>query len=278
MHYDVEFDMPEPTRLLVAGDWHGAGHYASQVIRHAKDSGCDAILHLGDWGYYPAWSEIGQHATGQCYFTQKMRELCKKVSIPLYWLDGNHENHEALTPGEGDEWVRHLPRGHRWQWWGKTWMSVGGGVSVNKHQLTPGRDYFPEETVTPVQFDYCLRPGEVDVIVAHDAPTGVDIPGVHIDLKNDTSYWPAEAIRASNNHRDVMALIAEDKLPDYWLHGHYHERYNNVWFPHTVHSAYPNLSRTISPEGGTLVVGLDCNRAPISHNVVILTKEDLWPG
>jgi hypothetical protein len=258
----ADFEMPEPTRLMVAGDWHHATHWGVSAIRHAKFNDCDAILHVGDFGYWPAWDEVTQTQLGTCVYTQRLRQECEEQGIPLYWLCGNHENHRALYPGQGDQWLRHLPRGHRWQWWNKTWMSVGGGVSVNYPDiLREGFDYFPEEELTQEQLEHCLRPGAVDIVIAHDAPTGVDIPGVHAIQKQDrnSTDWPRERLDASWAHRGLLSQIADAKDPYYWFHGHYHVRYNAERGPVTK------------------VIGLDCN-GPLKnrdHNIVILTPEDL---
>jgi hypothetical protein len=255
---EADFDMPEPKRLMIAGDWHGDRGWAESAIRLAKEADCDAILHLGDWGYWPAYDEITQSQTGGCYFTTKIKEFTKRQRIPIYWLDGNHENHEALHPGQGDQWLRHLPRGHRWNWWGKTWMSVGGGVSVDKSVRTPGYDWFPGEVLSPVQLEYCLREGDVDVVVAHDCPTGVEIPGVHGQgkTKNVGGFFPPEAIAESEDNRALMGIIADEKKPAWWFHGHYHSRYNGE-------------------REQTKVFGLDKNRSHLNLNTVILTEKDL---
>jgi predicted phosphodiesterase len=100
--------MPEPSRLMLAGDWHGDSMWAEIMIGWAKKHHCDAILQLGDWGYWPRWEEETRSQTGTCHFTQKMKAYAEKVGVRIYWLDGNHENHEALTPGQGNEWCRHL--------------------------------------------------------------------------------------------------------------------------------------------------------------------------
>lgn len=267
LHPEPQFDMPEPTRLLIAGDWHGGQHWAVRAIKHAKKAGCDAILQVGDFGYWPAYDEFTLSQTGGCHFSSVVREAAQKTGIPVYWLDGNHENHHALVPGQGDQWLRHLPRGHRWQWWGKTWMAIGGGVSVDRYVRTPGYDWFPEETLTPQQLDYCLRPGEVDIVVAHDAPIEAKIPGIHAEEKNGerVNFFPPELIAASQEHRGLMSEIAKDKMPAYWFHGHYHSRYNDIWVDPKWTVGGPGMQ----------VVGLDMNGTHLNLNTVILTQKDL---
>lgn len=260
---DVTFDMPEPTRLMLAGDWHGDATWAEIMLDRAKKAGCDAVLQLGDWGYWPRYEEFTRSQTGHCHFTQKMKAYAEKLELPVYWLDGNHENHDALTPGQGNQWLRHLPRGHRWVWWDKTWMSVGGGVSVDKDSRTPGYDWFPGETLSLAEFEYCMRPGDVDIIVAHDCPDLVDIPGVHGQgkTKDPHGWFKPELIAQSEENRALMGLLCDEVAPDVWFHGHYHERYNSARMKDGVN---------------TFIFGLDKNRAKVKElNAIIITKEDI---
>lgn len=255
------FDMPEPSRLMVAGDWHENARYAIKALKHARLAGCDTVLHAGDFGFWPRLDRRGAPANG---FFKCIRDYLVQHDMHLYWVDGNHEHHDLLNPGFGDDHLRHLPRGHRWQWWGRTWMAAGGGVSVDKKWRRPHIDWFPEETLTPRQFEYCLRDGDVDVVIAHDAPEGATIPGIHAREKcgEEPSEFPLEAIMESWEHRGLMTVIANEKQPDYWFHGHYHCRYNDE-VDHNGHI--------------TKVVGLDRDTTHLNLNTVILTAKDLWP-
>lgn len=263
-----EIELPEPAKLMVAGDWHKSFIFAELQLERAKDEGCEAVIQLGDFGYWPPWEPWTSSQSGVCWFSAKIHAMAQRLELPVYWVDGNHENHEALHPGQGDQWLRHLPRGFRWQWWGKTWMAVGGGVSVDKSVRTPGLDWFPEEVLSMRQLEYCLREGDVDIVVAHDTVAEVEIPGIHGQdkTKNTNGYFPEEAIAESENHRALMSIIAEEKRPAYWFHGHYHERYNGLWQAKEWREA----------EGGPamLVVGLDMQGSK-RKNGVIITREDL---
>lgn len=252
------FDMPEPTKLMVAGDWHNNSVWAIKAIKHAKEAGADTILHLGDFGYWP------RSHKGPVYYRTVVSQL-RYRGLRMFWVDGNHEDHFVLAPAEGlgNEVIRHLPRGHRWQWWGKTWMAVGGGVSVDKKWRTPQESWFPEETLTPHQLEYCLRDGEVDVVAAHDVFEEARIPGIHASEKLGLTphpFFPAEQIAESWEHRELMSMIAKDKKPDWWFHGHYHNRYNDK----------------VEVDGHEIsVVGLDCDATHLNLNTVILTAKDL---
>lgn len=265
MTNDIDMS-PDPIKLMLAGDWHGDHMWAEWMIDHAKVNDVDVILQLGDLGYWPAYDELTNSQTGGCYATIKMHDLAEEAGIPIYWVDGNHENHEVLEPAQGDQWLRHLPRGHRWQWWGKNWMAVGGGVSVDKDVRTPGYDWFPEEVLSTGQMEYCLREGNVDIVVAHDTVAEVEIPGIHglHKTKNPDSYFPPNLIAESEAHRALMSIIAKDKKPEYWFHGHYHVRYNGIALVHDDEEV-----------NGMIVIGLDKNRSTKAKNTVIITRDHL---
>ena len=262
----TDFDMPEPTKLMIAGDWHSNSKYAIKALKHARLAGCDTVLHLGDWGFWPNVNpNTWPPETG---YYKGVMDYCRQSHLRFFWLDGNHENHELLNPGMGNDVIRHLPRGHRWEWWGKTWMAVGGGVSVDKKWRRIHIDWFPEETLTPRQWEYCMRDGKVDVIVSHDCPSGVAIPGIHAEEKQglaDDCPFPAEAIAESHTHRKLIAAIVEQTRPDYLFHGHYHVRYNSEY----VYDGFD--------EGGPVckIIGLDRDLSYRDHNTVILTAKDL---
>jgi hypothetical protein len=248
--YDVDFAMPEPTKLLIAGDWHGHYQWALNVFTYAKREVVDAILHLGDFGYWPSWDEHTMSQTGPCYFLDRVTEYARDFGIPIYWIDGNHENHDALVPGMGhDGIIRHLPRGHRWEWFGKTWMAVGGAQSVDQYVRIPHKEWFPDEVLSGEQFTYCMRDGHVDVIVAHDAPEGAKIPGL-----NDPT-WPRDLLEKSKSHRQLMYLIAVETGATEWFHGHYHRHYQ-------------------SEIGPMVITGLDMDATSIERNTyTYLPKE-----
>ena len=109
----------QPKRLLLAGDTHGNSSWVSELCRLAETNECDAILQLGDFGYWPH-TEWGQQFLAQASIDSKKAGLSG-----LYFIDGNHENHDALAdirsehpegmPAVADN-VYWIPRGHRWTW------------------------------------------------------------------------------------------------------------------------------------------------------------------
>lgn len=218
--------MREPTKATICGDWHGRATWGREQIIRAGLVGSDALIVVGDFGY---WVD----SLPTTHFLMTVNEQARESGVDLYFLDGNHEDHSRLVGlVDADEPVplphysniTYLPRGFRWEWWGKTFMSVGGAPSVDKDWRTEGLDWWPAEELTDAQVERCCRAGDVDVVLAHDCPTGVFIPndiGDGIEFR-PSEYWPDEAIHRSNRHRAKMAAIADAVQPSLWINGHYH--------------------------------------------------------
>lgn len=250
---------PDPKVLMLAGDWHGNELWAERVIRYASSRGVDTIVQLGDFGYW-----LDDHETSS-YLATVDSELAA-AGIRLFWLDGNHEDHTRRA-----DWlntaahsnVRYLPRGHRWTWWGKRWMSVGGAMSVDRRYRIEGESWWPQEELTDADVDHAMREGEVDLIVSHDCPRGVDIPGVGPDTKGGVrGSWPPDILLAAQDHRDKLARICGSTQPSRLFHGHYH-------IPYTATLRYETVTAT------TVVVGLADDDSPMDDHTWVVTRDDV---
>ncbi|PVA24402.1 hypothetical protein DDJ46_16000 [Mycobacteroides abscessus] len=248
----------EPNKVMVAGDWHGNPYWAEQAIKYAKRSGADMIVHVGDYGFWTPSERTYAYLLGS-------NQLLEELDMRLIWVDGNHEDHSQLDecniPGGkptvfGDlDRIMHLPRGFRWEWWGMTWMALGGAHSVDRSWRREGHDWWPGEVLSGEQVEYASRPGGVDVIVAHDAPRGFAIPGI-----GSGNEFPSEDLLAAESHRGLVREVVDATKPSLFFHGHYHVNYR------------ARLER----EGGTTeIFGLDRDNSTIARNTMFLTREDL---
>ena len=244
---------PDPTVLMLAGDWHGNQTWVERVIAHAVTRNVDTILQLGDFGYW-----LDDLRTDEYLAT--IDTLLAATGIRLFWLDGNHEDHTRVA-----DWadatrhpnVRYLRRGFRWQWWGKTWMSVGGAMSVDKRCRIEGESWWPQEELTDADVEYAQRDGGVDVIVSHDCPRGVDIPGVGPDTKGGVrGNWPPDILLEAQQHREKLATICRATTPDWLFHGHYHIAYGSNF-------------------DATAVIGLGDDHASMADHTLIIGRAEL---
>lgn len=216
--------LDEPADLVFAGDWHQNDRWAVSAIkscaaRHPKP---DTILQLGDF--------LG-FRRGDCnYFLNQVEQaLVDAGGIQLGFVDGNHENFPFLHKFPRDErgvaylrpHIAWLPRGLRWEWDETKFLALGGATSMDKIHRTPQLDWFQEEEITWAEADAAIADGAVDVVIAHDAPDGVFIPGLW-------TGWPEEAMQRANGHRAMLTQVATYIRPALWIHGHFHVRYNSV--------------------------------------------------
>lgn len=208
--------------VLLLGDTHGNLPWVKVAIEAAKQLDCDAILQLGDFGFW-AHREQGRQ------FLNGVIDALDTAGIDLYWIDGNHENHDLLSEQVHQRgfWragsrLYHAARGSRWEWGGQTFLACGGAYSIDKEYRTEGESWWAGETITQDDADLCTDEGLCDVLVTHDAPAEASdaIPEDGTwDRKKDA--WPE-----SRANREVVSYIASKTLPKLLVHGHYHRRYS----------------------------------------------------
>lgn len=207
----------EPDRLAFCGDWHANARWAAAAIEHARQQGANTLIHVGDFAY-----------TFDEPFIRAVIDALFRMDMTLLFVDGNHDDHDFIAQypiGEsglrqiGDR-LWHIPRGFRWQWGGLTWLGCGGAHSVDRQWREPGVSWWAGEAIGIEDTRRCMAGGPADVLVAHDCPSGVDIPGL-----GDGSGWPREEITLANAHRDVLREIATACRPGLIVHGHYHRAY-----------------------------------------------------
>lgn len=243
--------LAEPRRIAFAADWHANTSWAVSAVHHAKDQDADVILHLGDFGY-----------RFTAAFRRELTNALNHTGLHLLFVDGNHDDHSWLLRRpvganglrQVTDTIWHLPRGFRWTWAGVRFLALGGAHSVDRPWRTPGASWWPEETITPQQASRTIERGPADLLVAHDCPAGVNIPGLSPD------QFPPEEIRAADQHRQLLRTVVDAVQPKAIWHGHYHQRYD----------ARPDFGY-----GPVHVRGLDCDGTTLDRNVQVVDIADL---
>lgn len=254
-------------RIAFSGDWHGNLPFALDAIDYAAAENAEVIVHAGDYGWL--FTER---------FTKGIERALAKAGLRLFFTEGNHEHYGKLEqlfrsntalpgirldvperqrfhlprPGKVSPSVWHLARGTRWEWNGISFMACGGAHSVDRRRRKPGLSWWPQETITDADIDACARRGRTDVLISHDCPAGVDIPGLEV-----SAYWfdPAE-IALSQQHRERLLRVCEATRPGLIVHGHYHTAYTQ-----TVTFGW----------GDTRVIGLsDDGTGLLTQNTIVL--------
>lgn len=205
------------TKIMVCGDWHGNTKWAVSMVHLAAGLGANKIIQCGDFGLW-------DHDEAGVRYLDTLNEECRRKGVKVYFVDGNHENHDRLrwydannpVTAAGHVYIRshvfHIPRGAIWGWDGKKFAGVGGGVSVDRARRTPGESWWDGEQLDDSQV-YSLPDAEVDYLFTHDCPTNAPFM---LRLKPDIE---------SQIHRQRMDAVGKILRPNLWFHGHMHERY-----------------------------------------------------
>ncbi len=242
-------------RVAFAGDWHMNRIWASRAIGRAAEQGAQHIVHAGDFGY-----------TFEQEFLTEVTSQLNVCGLHLWFVDGNHESFpwlgQVALAGDGTRplstRIAHLPRGFRWTWGGVRFLAMGGAHSVDRMCRIPGRTWWAEETLTRREQMRAGGGGKADVLVAHDCPAQVVIPG--IDDVDAPSWIPAEELRRSFEHRRLLDGLCAMTMPAALWHGPYHRRH-----------------RTVTPffYGPVVVNGLDCDESTLDDNVAVVDVAEL---
>lgn len=255
-------------KLLFLGDTHGNTGWVHLIIETAKEHDIDWIVQVGDFGYW----EHKKHGVDYLFAVETFLEEAGKQ---LVWLDGNHENHPVLRRNYGPESDKHItheehgfwrirdhiwyaPRGHRWDWDGVKFMSLGGAYSIDKNFRKVGSSWWWEELITEEEVEQAIEGGLVDIMVTHDCPDGVQgaIPAEG-GLDRQKDRWPE-----SLENRRKLARVVQAVRPFALVHGHYHHR-NTEMYRYPVEGGYAT----------TLIEGLACDE--MSGAALIWTTEEL---
>lgn len=219
--------LSSPSKVIVAGDWHSNARWAISAVEKMRKALPEAspmiILHMGDLGI---WREPETYEwAGKVYktrrFTDQLEQALEAHDAELWFVDGNHENHEYLAEfDDADGWltprIRHLARGERWEWFGRTWLALGGAASVDRYLRTEGLDWFEGERITREQADAVIAEGPAQVMLCHDAPPEHDMA-----LGVPPLEW-MKAIPAAEAHRELLQEVCMTTRPQHFFHGHYH--------------------------------------------------------
>lgn len=210
-------------KILVLGDIHSNLHQAESAISKAHIHGIETILQLGDFGIWPGPSGAR--------FRKRLDKILGHFSVHMYFVDGNHEDFPQLyafkmnpdgTRRVGEN-ITHLPRGHRWEWDGVSFLAMGGAHSVDRPWRVPGQTWWSEETITEADIHRALDVDDpyADVMVCHDSPT--DAPNSVVDRNDGHLYFTREELLLATRHRAVLQAVVDVVNPRRLWHGHYHE-------------------------------------------------------
>ena len=196
-------------KCLILGDIHGDWFAADKVIHYATNAHKDIthIIQVGDFGYgFPGTNPWEP-----------------KTSLPIHWLRGNHDNIELLNAEEFD-WGPNLiyqKDNSLLTIDGYNLLFMGGATSIDKAYRTPGRSWWPEETVNMAAVRAAIeRPEKIDCVFSHD--TCHDFKYIEHTLPDGVG------------DRQALQVLHDYLKPKFWFHGHWHDfkmgkKRNTIW-------------------------------------------------
>lgn len=240
-----------PDRILVAGDWHGSTGWAMGVARMLPDllpaESPRIVVQVGDFG-------IWRDTAGQRYLHKLTRALTA-ADAELYFAEGNHEDYPhlhkyAADPDGADaipitDRITWLQRGHRWTWHGRTWLALGGAVSVDRATGREGKTWWRDEEITDDQARRVIEGGPADVMVCHDVPASVPL-----QLRPPRPEWAIRDLALAARHRERLQDVVDAVKPGHVFSGHHH-----ILRHQTVSMDHGDVKVTVLDRDGTFTAG-----------------------
>lgn len=202
-------------KILILGDVHGQWKAANKLIKRGLKDHPD-ITHIVQVG------DLADHwPKGKAGWTRWNVE--QATSLPVHWLDGNHDNHDELeengrTP---NPYLIYQPRGSVLEIDGYRMMFMGGASSIDKDDrladMKQGtrKIWWDQESITHKQFEVAMAvEGPLHAIFSHDKPDCIE-----------TSF---QAFRFGMSDRLALQGLLEHFRPPFWFWGHYHAPENGV--------------------------------------------------
>lgn len=211
------------TKILILGDTHGSYYGLETAL--AANPDINIVYQLGDWGFMWAGKSV----------VSEINELLKQHNYYMFFHDGNHEDFRMLPPRDTPAPVQiadnitYMPRGCSWTWDGVKFLSLGGGVSIDKYGRKVGLTWFFDEEISEEEVDRACAVGKVDIMLTHDSPNNPVLQQFLENFGSLEGFFGAAGIRleqesAANRERlDRVYAACQPKLV---IHGHYHHRYS----------------------------------------------------
>ena len=161
------------------GDLEGDRDWAVSVLRTLGERGdVNVACQLGDLRFGMGPDPEGDLAA--------IESVCAEFGLRLLCVNGNHENWARLdqlwdeprwqdengshNPIDVSDHVTLLPRAHRWEMGGRSFVALGGAPSVNRLRLTEGIDWWPSEVIQEKHVETTIARGHAVVMLTHDSP------------------------------------------------------------------------------------------------------------
>lgn len=229
------------SRIFITGDTHRlmdiikVDKFDREIGRELSSD--DYLIITGDFGGIMTGEFIrGEDFPAKKYkdkgfnkFDDYPRTNWEKKPYTVLFVDGNHENHDALDMYPVQDWnggkvhriyknTLHLMRGQVYTIAGKTFFTLGGAESTDKGWRTEGFSWWAREMPSVEEYEEAVSNleklgGKVDYIITHCAPESTVCA---LDMKH--MYY-----RSKNELISFLDTIASTIEFKDWYFGHYHQ-------------------------------------------------------
>ncbi|WP_193609256.1 metallophosphoesterase family protein [Nocardioides lijunqiniae] len=223
-------------RIGLIGDLEGETDAAVGCLRVLGERGdVEVAYQLGDLRF-------GMGADPEGYLAA-IDSACDAYGLTLVCVPGNHEHWARLDAMWADprsrsddgsllplalaEHVSMVPRGHRWELGGRTFLALGSAPSINRHLLTEGVDWWPSEALLDEHVDAAIAGGHAEVMLTHDSPgSPYCVPEVEGILRGNVRHnpmgWPAASLAYADEGMTRLTRAVVGVQPLLLAHGHFH--------------------------------------------------------
>lgn len=171
--------------ITLLGDIHGDIGVLKFAIDRAVEKGSSALIQVGDFGLF--------FRNG---INEGFHRVCKKSPIPIYFVDGNHDDHPRWMVHKKvhqvwkDVNLFFVPRGMVLEIDNRQIAFMGGAASIDKKlRLQMGWQWHEDENIAPYQvkrFLQNVKDKSVDMFITH-CPPGSVIER-HFDPRNKLKF------------------------------------------------------------------------------------------
>lgn len=211
-------------KIIITGDIHGDWGYLNTLINKKNPH---ILIVCGDFGYWPHFHKSKNfHKIGAPWDQYGI----KNPKTDIYWIDGNHENHEVISniinengrdnPIKMDLFkngnVYYMPRCTTMDLNGYKCLFIGGALSIDKNSRTEGISWWRNELLSYT--DYMNLPDEkIDIVFSHTIPSDIQ-DKILVKYFSDDKFKDPSC--------EILSEVFHKYNPKRWYFGHFHQEYN----------------------------------------------------
>lgn len=208
--------------ICFLGDQHGnISNFLRVIDKIEKEHNPQVYFQLGDFGF------MGE---GFLKFLKNVNKKMKSINKNIYFIDGNHENHNWLRKNQIDDLtfidsnVIYVRRGAIITLNEINLLCVGGAISTDRKYRKLNKSYWEEEGLTKEEIESITKnllknKKEIDLFVTHDSSYKLD------GLFNSNYFSNYSDYLKAVEHRKALQYFFDLSKSIINIHGHNHKYY-----------------------------------------------------